>query len=669
MRSHIFQRECNSQTSSAGAAVSIGVAMLMAAMSFAAVAQQAPVSAASSPSIVNAAAVPGGTSITRAATVGKTIHLTLGHAIFINTKMRLRRVYVADPNVITSATLTPNQIVVTAMGPGISSLTLLDETGQAQSYVVSSDVDVEGLRAAISEATRGNDVHVEAVGGKVTLTGTVRDQATSDAVVKLASLYAKDVANAMIITAVHPKQVRLQVRILEVDRTKALQLGINLFAPGGYNTVGAVTSPQFPSMATLHQGSTATDPSTVTVSNPLNFWLYNFKYDIGASIQDLQTKQVLQILAQPTITTISGEKANFLAGGEFPFPMVQPGGTGTAPVVSIQFRPFGVKLEFTPVVNDDGTVRLKVAPEVSSLDYANAVTVSGFTVPALSTRRAETEVELRSDQSFAISGLLDQRTTDEMSKNPGAASIPILGNLFKAKTSNHSTTELVIIVTPSVVDPITDTAQPEQPAMPINTLDRSGFDKSLGKNLSPQPTAPAINPAYPPYGGDQQPRAATAPAAPAAAAPAPSGVAAPAIPATHTGASEERPNPAPGQKPKSEPASSARPPSGNENRVVTEASASPGAPARSPVSKSNVLPARTDAAVSPGSMVEIVTLSHESDADAMMAALRRRGYNPVVKRTPQDSLLHLDVGPFQDKKEAEAMRQRLVSDGFDATIR
>src|ERR1019366_9534041 len=123
---------------------------------------------------------------------------------------------------------------------------------------------------------------------------------------------------------------------------------------------------------------------------------------------------------------------------------VQPGGNGGSPVVTIQFRPFGVKLEFTPFVNEDGTIRLKVAPEVSALDYANAVTVSGFTIPALSSRKAATEVELRSNHSFAISGLLDQRTTDIMSKNPGAADIPIVGALFKSKTVNHTTTELVI---------------------------------------------------------------------------------------------------------------------------------------------------------------------------------------------------------------------------------
>jgi pilus assembly protein CpaC len=236
---------------------------------------------------------------------------------------------------------------------------------------------------------------------------------------------------------------------------------------------------------------------------------------MGTTIQDLESKQILQILAEPTITTISGQKADFLSGGEFPFPIIQPGGTGASPVVTIQFRQYGVKLEFTPIVNDDGTIRLSVTPEVSSLDYTNSVTIGGFTVPALSTRKAETQVELRSDQSFAISGLLDQRTTDLLSKTPGVASIPILGDLFKSKNVNHSTTELVVIVTPTLVDPLTEAEEPAQPEMPIPVLNKGSFDKSLGKDKSTHPTAPPINPEPSPTSNEGP---AAPPAMPAAAA-------------------------------------------------------------------------------------------------------------------------------------------------------
>jgi len=136
-------------------------------------------------------------------------------------------------------------------------------------------------------------------------------------------------------------------------------------------------------------------------------------------VKDLEQKQILQVLAEPTLTTLSGLPARFLSGGEFPFPVVQ-GGTGNNTAISIQFRPYGVKVDFTPTVNPDGTIRIKLSPEVSTLDYTNAVTISGFTIPALSTRQTETEVEIQNGQSFIVSGLLDHRTTEIMSKIPAS---------------------------------------------------------------------------------------------------------------------------------------------------------------------------------------------------------------------------------------------------------
>ena len=615
-------------------------------------------------SALSIASIPGTlNAISRNASTGKPLHVVLGHSVFIDTKTRLRRVYVSDPTVINSVTLSPNQIIVTAMTPGISSLTLLDETGLAQSYVVSSDVDVEGLRAAMSGAMGNDAIRVEGNGSRVTLTGNVASQAVSDAAAKLAGLYAANVANALVVASPgHPKQVRLEVRILEVDRSRMLQLGLNLFNPGGNtNYLASSTSAQFPSAATLSQSAAAGAIGTLTTANPLNFMLYSAKLNLGATIEDLQSKQVLQILADPTITTISGVQANFLSGGEFPFPVVQAG-SGSAPVVTIQFRQFGVKLEFTPVVNDDGTIRLKVSPEVSALDYADAVTVSGFTIPALSTRRATTEVELRSSQSFAISGLLDQRTTDMMSKNPGAANIPILGNLFKSKNVNHSTTELVIVVTPTVVDPLEETAEPAQPAMPIPLLDTGTFDKSLGKNLNPKPAAPPLTPpGSSPYGSP-------APPAPPAAAPAPAPAAGSAGEGTPVMAPENAQAPLPAG-----PATAAVVASAAISDPALLAFADPGT--RRPAAKGSEATSsaktlsRETAIAEPTKMVEIMASSHESDADAMVAALKRHGYDVAVNRNPADPLLHLDVGPFTNKGEAELMRQRLLRDGYNATIK
>ncbi len=633
-------------------------AILTLALAPVCLAQNAPRPA----SVIEAAAATSGmASISRVAAEGKTLHVIVGHSIFIDTKTRLRRVYVADPGVLNSVTLTPNEIVVTAMNPGLSSLTLLDEAGQAQSYVVSSDLDIDGLRQTLAQADLGDSVKIDGSGGRVTLSGTVATQAMADNAVKLAGLYSKEVADALTITPVHAKQVRLEVRILEVDRTKLLELGINLFNPGGNtNFLAQATTSQYPSSATYSPGSGGV-LGTVTASNPLNFMLYAAKINLGATIQDLQNKQVLQILAEPTITTMSGVKADFLSGGEFPFPIVQPGGTGGAPVVTISFRPYGVKLEFTPVVNADGTITLTVAPEVSALDYSNSVSVGGFSIPALSTRRASTEVELRSNQSFAISGLLDQRTTDILNKTPGVASIPILGTLFKSKSTNHSTTELIVVVTPTVVDPLSEDTVPDQPVLPLPTLDVNSFDKSLGKNRSPNPVPPPLNPDKQPFSNVPP----TAPAPPPAAPPAASNTSTPAPAATPASSQVLQPPAASAPEPAAASPSATSSAPASADVAVLEPSKTPAAAAASNSSE----PVPAGETRQPSSMVEVMALSHESDAEAMVAALNRHGYQVAVRHEAQDSLLHLDVGPFASQKDAETMRQRLILDGYNATIK
>jgi pilus assembly protein CpaC len=219
----------------------------------------------------------------------------------------------------------------------------------------------------------------------------------------------------------------------------------------------------------------------------LNIFLYRSDINLGATIQDLQQKNVLQILAEPNLLARSGEPAKFLAGGEFPFPVVQGGAGGTAASVTIMFKPFGVKLEFTATVEGD-VIRLKVLPEVSTLDFSNAVTISGFEIPAISTRRAETEVELRDGQSFGIAGLLDRRTTAQLSKMPGIGDIPILGNLFKSKSINQTNSELLVMVTPVLVDPLSDNpvAAPANPRLSLPNMEDRKFDKTMDGKFNPE---------------------------------------------------------------------------------------------------------------------------------------------------------------------------------------
>jgi pilus assembly protein CpaC len=416
----------------------------------------------------------------QAKSANETLHVVSGRSVVLNTAATLRRVYVGDPTVLQTFTSSANQVVVTGKKTGVSSLMLWDTTGASRLYTVDVDLDAEDIQEAVRNEYPGENIRATVAEGRVQLTGRVSSDAVADGVMKLAQLYAKDATSSLVVMpAPHGKQVSLRVRIIEVDRAKAAQFGINIFSGG--DNIGFGGTQQFAST-----GIGAVTPgaaTTLNLSNPLNFFIYNQNLNVGVAVADLAQKQVLQILAEPTLTSLSGQPASFLSGGEFPFPVVQ--GTGTYTAITIQFRPFGVKLDFTPTVNADGTVRLKVAPEVSALDYTNAVTISGYTIPALSTRRAQTEVELKDGQTFSISGLLDHRTTDIMSHTPGIASIPILGELFKSKNNTQSTTELVVMVTATVVDPLSETvgAVPEGPAMVTPNLDTPKFDQQFTTDL------------------------------------------------------------------------------------------------------------------------------------------------------------------------------------------
>jgi pilus assembly protein CpaC len=400
------------------------------------------------------------------------LHITVGRSVVLSSAAQLRRVYVGNPSVLQTFTSGSAEIVLTAKSAGVSSLVIWDEAGGNRLYAVFADVDPQTLSDSLARAFPGSSIHALAGEGKIFLSGSVPSEAASDAAFKMASLYAKEVVNSLQIVSVHARQVQLKLRIIEVDRSRLDQLGINLFTVGN-GTAAATSTQQF--------ASTATGIGTaLAVSNPLNIFVYNRQLNAGLTIQDLEQKQVLQVLAEPTLTTLSGVPARFLSGGEFPFPVAE-GGTGNSAVVTIQFRPYGVKMDFTPTVNADGSIRLKLAPEVSTLDYSNAVTISGFTIPALSTRRAETEVEIKDGQSFVVSGLLDRRTTEIMSKIPGIANVPIFGQLFRSKNFNHAITELVIMVTATVVDPLGpgQDSTPSGPKFVVPNLNLDAFDESI----------------------------------------------------------------------------------------------------------------------------------------------------------------------------------------------
>jgi pilus assembly protein CpaC len=424
------------------------------------------------------------------------VHIIVGHSLLVRTASRVKRVLTGNPSVIESVVPSPHEVVLTAKQAGGSSLMLWDENGQNRMMDVSADLDVTTLRNAMDQSFPNSGVDVQSQGDKVVLAGTVPSAAVADQMLKMAASFSKEVVNGLQVAlapAPRLKQVMLKVRFAEADRSKLTDFGLNLFSTGATNTIGAIQTQQFAPVTLQNNNNNNTSQvsqlTQFALSDLMNIFLFRPDINLGATIKALQQKQVLQILAEPNLMAISGQPAHFLAGGEFPYPVIQGTSVG-ASAVTIQFKPYGVKLEFVGTVEDDGTIRLKVSPEVSSLDYTNSVTISGFTMPAIQTRKAETEIELKDGQSFGIAGLLDQRTTVQLSKVPGIGDIPILGELFKSRSVNRTNSELIVLVTPTIVDPL---VMPEQTAtpqvnMPIQNLDTGTFDKGLpspAKNVGP----------------------------------------------------------------------------------------------------------------------------------------------------------------------------------------
>jgi len=420
------------------------------------------------------------------ATGAAPLRVMVGKSILINTTERIKRVSVTDPGIADPIVVAPTQILVHGRSAGEVSLLIWDELERSRSFDLRVDVDVSATAEEEKQVFPDEQITVTPSRSAIVLSGHVSTEDVAKRAGLIAEAYSKNVVNVLTFGPVGAQEVLLQVKFAEVDRTAALQLGLNAFTPGTGNTSGVVSTGQFggatvattTSTAVSTNGATsitgtAPTPPLINVTNPLNLFLFRSDLNFGATIEALQTKSLLQILAEPNLIAVNGKEASFLAGGQFPFPIVQPGQGFTA--VTISFKDFGVKLTFTPVIMPNGNIHLKVAPEVSTLDFSNALTVSGFTVPALSTRKAETEFEVQDGQSFVIAGLLDNRLTDIVNKIPGLGDIPILGNLFKSRNLQKNKSELMVLCTVHRISPTNE--PPAGPKNPQPFLDDNKFDK------------------------------------------------------------------------------------------------------------------------------------------------------------------------------------------------
>lgn len=406
------------------------------------------------------------------------LRVMVGKSLLINTTERLKRVSVTDPTVADALVVTPTQVLVNGLAPGEISLLIWDEVERSRSFDLRVDVDITAAAEEIHRIFPEEQISVTPSRSAIVLSGHVTTEDVSKHAGAIASAYSKNVVNVLTFGPVGAQEVLLEVKFAEVDRTALAQLGINLFTTGAGNTIGSITTGQFGGIrqGTITDaigGATDAGKSDVTVGDLMNVFFFRPDIHLGGVIKALQAKNVLQILAEPNLIAVNGKEASFLAGGEFPFPVAQPSGQGLS-TITIQFREFGVRLKFTPVIQPNGNIHLRVVPEVSTLDFANSVTISGTTIPAISTRKADTEFELQDGQSFVIAGLMDNRVTTIMNKVPGLGDIPILGNFFRSKSTQRSNAELMVLCTARRVNP---TAQaPPGPVNPLPLLDKGTFD-------------------------------------------------------------------------------------------------------------------------------------------------------------------------------------------------
>jgi pilus assembly protein CpaC len=393
------------------------------------------------------------------------LSVTVGKTVLVDCAQRIARVAMGSGDIAQATAVSPTEIMVNGKAPGETSLIIWDINGGRQFFNVTvrpmptlSSDNLDAVRRELRTELPGQTIKVSYDNNAVFLRGDVKDLVSSDRAMKIAATAGKVVNLLNVDVPSSEPQILLKVRFASVDRTLTKQLGINLFNLGAANTIGGVNTGQFspPTIGSASSGNSgvAGAGASATFSNELNILAFYPGLGIGATIQALENKGLVQTLAEPNLLATNGKEASFLAGGEFPYPVVQGTSAGGSTAVTIEFKEYGIRLNFIPTITPRETIRLQVAPEVSALDFSHAVTISGFEVPAITSRKVNTEVELKDGQSFIIGGLLDNEENETFDKIPFLGDIPILGKFFQSMTRTKTNTELIVIVTPEMVAPI-----------------------------------------------------------------------------------------------------------------------------------------------------------------------------------------------------------------------
>jgi pilus assembly protein CpaC len=421
-----------------------------------------------------------------------TLEVPVNKSEVVNADRPIAKAMIGNDQIADIMPITDRSIYVLGKKMGTTSLTLYDGAGRVIAVMdVAVGPDVEALDGQLKEILPNEQIHARISNESIVLTGVVNDASAVDSAVQLAKAYGGDkVIN--LISVGSSQQVMLEVRFAEVNRSTGKELGVGF---GAADSVGKFSGVIGPGAGTT-VGTLATAPlKLATITDQFGVIRNNFTIGglgLSAFINGLESKGLAKTLAQPTLVALSGEKASFLAGGEFPVPVAQNGGGGNNTAVTVEFKPFGISLGFTPTVLGDKTINLLVEPEVSAIDPAASFSLGNLTIPGLRTRRASTTVQLRDGESFAIAGLLSRDFQTTVDQVPLLGSIPIIGTLFRSTKFKKGETELLIVITPHLVAPI----RPEQVRLPTDRVkDPSEVETFLmGEPYHPQELAPVSTP-------------------------------------------------------------------------------------------------------------------------------------------------------------------------------
>jgi pilus assembly protein CpaC len=432
------------------------------------------------------------------------IELLLGRGELLQFQNDLSKVVVSEPKIADAVVVSPREVMVNAKGVGKATLIVWEMGSIPARFNIHVKEDTANHDSVVKEIqAKLPGVTVTGTPQKLVLTGEVKDADEIKKAEAIAAAHAAQVVNLLKLPAPEdPRQILLQVKFASVDRAALTELGFNYFSRND-KMLGSVSTQQYqqPRFSQLQFQNQEFANSTINFADILNIFLFRPDLNIGGTIRALQGRNLLQILAEPNLIAIEGKEASFLAGGEFPFPTLTATTTGgaVAPVITVQFKRFGIQLGFTPTLTNTGGIHLKVSPEVSSLDFSNAVTLQGFLIPAVATRRAETEVVLKDGETFAIAGLIDNRVIQVMNKLPYLGDVPIVGNLFKSRSTKKTQDELLVVITPRFVKPLPPGEAAKLPTtiedfLPSSTEERAKKDGKGSKKTKSEKKPAVVGP-------------------------------------------------------------------------------------------------------------------------------------------------------------------------------